>query len=342
MLWASTGVETKMMLYEASSCGYIRSVHKKTGKTRILSQFTHTGYKQVNIGDGVKTVHILVAMAHIPKPPEADDTWTIDHKNADDASNNDVSNLRWASKSQQTINQREISRGMIDGCPIVGINVRTGHVLKFPSASVAEEETDGQLHQRAISLCLNGKRKTHGGYVWTTPLILPDYSGEVWKKISHTPKYCILLSDFGRVGYEFKHGYIKKVSSNDKMTDRRIEETDSYPSVRINGKPRQLHILVWETFVGKIPKGMVVHHKNHDKRDARVSNLEMTTRPLNAIAAYDAGRFDGKKNAYKRMIIDGVIYKSETDAASALGVSRALISMYIKDESRPNYALFSS
>jgi hypothetical protein len=191
-------------------------------------------------------------------------------------------------------------------------------------------------------MCLNGKRKTHGGYVWTTPLILPDYPGEVWKKISHTPKYCILLSDFGRVGYEFKHGYIKKVSSNDKMTDRRIEETDAYPSVRIGGKSKQLHILVWETFVGKIPKGMMVHHKNHDKRDARVSNLEPTTRPLNAIAAYEAGRFDSKKNAYKAMIIDGVIYKSETDAASALGVSRAWISTCIKDETRPNYALLSS
>jgi hypothetical protein len=98
-------------------------------------------------------------------------------------------------------------------------------------------------------------------------------------------------------------------------------------------------MLVWETFVGKIPKGMVVHHKNHDKRDARLSNLELTTRPLNAIAAYEAGRFDGKKNAYKAMIIDGVRYKSETEAALALGLSRWTISNYIKDVKRPNYVL---
>jgi len=337
-MWAPTGIETKMMVYEASTCGQIRSVHKKIGETRVLSQSRVAGYDQVNIGNGMRAVHILVAMAHIPKPPDADDTWTVDHVDANDESN-DVSNLRWATKSQQSINRRPNSRGSIDGCPIVGINMRTGHILKFPSLQSAEDETEGQLHHSGISMCLNGKRNMHGGYVWTTPLILPDYPGENWKQIRQTSKYYMLLSDFGRVGYEFKHGYVKKISPDEKISERRIEETDTYPCIVVDGRSRQLHMLVWETFVGKIPKGMVVHHKNHDKRDARLSNLELTTQSVNLTAAYEAGRFDGKKNAYKAMIIDGVRYKSETEAASALGLSRATISKYIKDEKFPNYAL---
>lgn len=35
------------------------------------------------------------------------------------------------------------------------------------------------------------------------------------------------------------------------------------------------HIVVYETFVGPIPKGYDVHHKNHIKTDNRVENLEL-------------------------------------------------------------------
>lgn len=36
---------------------------------------------------------------------------------------------------------------------------------------------------------------------------------------------------------------------------------------------KYIHILVYETFVGDIPDGYVVHHKNHNRKDNRVENL---------------------------------------------------------------------
>lgn len=39
--------------------------------------------------------------------------------------------------------------------------------------------------------------------------------------------------------------------------------------------PQKLHILVYKTYIGEIPEGYDVHHKNHNKLDNRVENLEL-------------------------------------------------------------------
>lgn len=40
---------------------------------------------------------------------------------------------------------------------------------------------------------------------------------------------------------------------------------------------KRVHRLVYENWVGEIPAGMTVHHKNHNKKDNRVENLEVVT-----------------------------------------------------------------
>ena len=45
---------------------------------------------------------------------------------------------------------------------------------------------------------------------------------------------------------------------------------------------RYIHRLVAEAFLGGIPKGSVVNHKNHDKLDNRLENLEVVSRAHNA------------------------------------------------------------
>ena len=42
-----------------------------------------------------------------------------------------------------------------------------------------------------------------------------------------------------------------------------------------------IHRKVWEEHHGPIPKGMVIHHKNSDKLDNRIENLEMITQTQN-------------------------------------------------------------
>ena len=358
-MWKSIAKETKMMRYEASETGgLVRSIHKKTGVKRILTNHNKQGYTNVNISDyGTVGVHQLVAEAHVPKPDNWNDMWTPNHKDQNKR-NNDANNLEWTSPSIQSFDRRPNSRGNIDSCPVVGIHIHTGRVVKFESASVAETyfkfindvesyyETaierfecpykvgeSNRIHHSGISMCLTGKRKMHGNYVWSTPLEIPDLPGEIWEDSgTNNLTYKMFVSNEGRTRYDFKSGYNKKVFSHERMSERLTEETDRYPCIVINNIPYQFHRFIWEKFVGSIPEDMVVHHKNHNKQDARLNNLELITRGENTTAAYDAGRFDGNKNERKKMSIDGVKYESEFEASKILGISRKTIYRRLKDD----------
>lgn len=342
-MWKSVGLESDKMMYEASTGGEIRSVLKTTGATKLLSTHLSSGYLVVNMADsiGQMRVHNLVALAHLPKPTDWNESCTPNHKNRDKLDNR-ADNLEWATSSEQSFDRRPNSRGNVDSCPIVGIHVWDGSIVKFESALIAELCYDN-IHHSGISMCLNGKRKTHGNYIWVTPMELPDLPEERWEVVNKDiPKYSISVSTYGRISYKFKHGYIKKVSSQEKMSERLTDETDRYPGIIIKNKPYQLHRVIWEAFIGKIPDNMIINHINHDKQDAKLSNLELTTQSGNVSYAYNSGKYDETKSARKKMSIDGVIYESELQASKMLGISRSTISGRIKNKKFTYYFLVNS
>ena len=335
MIWKLIpGYDTKLMYYEASTGGEIRSVWKSTGKTRVLSKYVQQGYYKVKIGSTTQLVHLLVALAHINKTSEADDTWTVDHIINTDKLNNCIDNLRWASKKQQKENRSEWSRIAIDSCPVIGICKTTGTVVKFESASSAEILPG--VYRRNVISCLKGKLKTCGGYVWTTPDVLPDLPEELWKLWNETPQYNVYVSDKGRFAYEFVHGYIKKLSPERRSTDRSKDE-DRYPTISKDAKEYRFHNIVYECFVGPIPDGMVVHHIDNDKQNARLDNLELVTKSQNSLYARADGRYDDTKSARKPIIVDGVSYTSCYDASKAVGDSAGLIRYRVNSSNYPDY-----
>ena len=68
--------------------------------------------------------------------------------------------------------------------------------------------------------------------------------------------------------YAYFNGY--KFTKDDK--------TGYYLSSTINGKRYRLHRYVWEYYNGEIPKGYHVHHKDHNKDNNELDNLELLTK----------------------------------------------------------------
>lgn len=98
---------------------------------------------------------------------------------------------------------------------------------------------------------------------------------ETWNKIDEFPDYEV--SDLGRVRSWKVWGR--------KATDppRLLSPGDSagYPTVWLSAghgaKPRHIHRLVLEAFIGPAPVGMECRHINGDSEDNRLSNLEWAT-----------------------------------------------------------------
>ena len=78
----------------------------KSGKSMLKPTKDNGGYLLVNIYIDKKIhymrVHRLVALCYIPNP---DNKPSVDHILCKEITNNNVSNLRWATRSEQEINQ---------------------------------------------------------------------------------------------------------------------------------------------------------------------------------------------------------------------------------------------
>ena len=52
-------------------------------------------------------------------------------------------------------------------------------------------------------------------------------------------------------------------------------DTKGYPSIWVDGKSIKIHVLVWERANGRKPKGFGLHHKDFNKCNFALDNLEL-------------------------------------------------------------------
>jgi len=99
---------------------------------------------------------------------------------------------------------------------------------------------------------------------------------------------------------------------------------------------RSVHRAVVETFIGPIPDGLVVNHKNGCKHDNRLSNLEIVTSSQNAKHAVATGLqkpMSGEKNGQAKMDVCSIenicrdIMQGKTNAD--IGITYGLHERYV-------------
>lgn len=80
---------------------------------------------------------------------------------------------------------------------------------------------------------------------------------------------------------------------------------DGYLMVNINKKGHRVHHLIYETFIGPIPVGMVIDHINHVTCDNRLENLRIVTQQANCTGDHRLGLNRIKKPVTLRNLITG-------------------------------------
>ena len=80
-------------------------------------------------------------------------------------------------------------------------------------------------------------------------------------------------------------------------------DSDGYLRIGAKGTSFLLHRLVAEAFLGPCPEGYEVAHKDHNRANARLDNLEYLTHADNVKASASAGR-SMRGEAHNRAVID--------------------------------------
>lgn len=129
---------------------------------------------------------------------------------------------------------------------------------------------------------------------------------ERWRDIPEHPGY--QASNLGRIRSVdrillVKHPSGKLVTRKRKgrLLDPKKAPND-YQRVRIR-KDRLTHVLVALTWIGPVPPRKEVNHKNGNKHDNRVSNLEYMTRRENTTHAYRNGLTTNQGETHYRAVL---------------------------------------
>lgn len=117
-----------------------------------------------------------------------------------------------------------------------------------------------------------------------------------------------------------------------------VSSSNGYPTIWDGKKNVLLHRIVWEEHFGKIPNGYQVHHKNRNRKDWSIDNLEMLKASEHArhhalehelgkgnkgkLKLYSSGFCEGAKKVVISKGNESHLFNSVTDTAKFLGVSK--------------------
>lgn len=267
--------------YEISREGFVRNIARESypGGT-IDSQ----GYAKISLvgDDGLNSsipLHVLLGLIFLGDRPSP--IHTVDHINKI-KSDNRLENLRWATPSEQSLNRdlpENKSGKAVDQLSADGKYIKTwSRLIDVAAFMGVSKSTMTRSCQDRILV---------GGFYWTYHY--DEIDGETWKMVPSKKYDHIWVSTEGRV-YSTK---LKRATYGSLKAD--------YMSISITLEKgclkRQVHCLVAKAFIGKRPIDMLVNHKDGNKQNNKLSNLEYATGSENVKHAIAMGLTKSRLNS---------------------------------------------
>ncbi len=164
--------------YFANVNGQVKSNKRvilySNGRTHIHPEkylkpsISRKGYFRITLFRNLKRykimLHRVIALTFIPNPENKP---TVNHKDGD-KKNNSVSNLEWATQSEQNIHSfSELNRKPTEGKAkkVFQYNMNGNLITVHPSYTSAQKTVG--VSKTSILDCVNGRAKTAGGYIWS-------------------------------------------------------------------------------------------------------------------------------------------------------------------------------
>lgn len=318
--------------YDVSTFGNIRN--NKTNYIMKL-QKNYSGYLRVSLMNSkiIHTciVHRLVAKAFILNPENKPTVNHIDNNK----SNNNIKNLEWATMTQQNNHKSSDNKKMlkpINHRPVLKIDINTGITIEiYKSISDATKwiidnklTTITEYNKNTISIIsskicsvANNKRKKAYGFNWK--YYFKEYKDdEVWKEIPSTiiGNTNYFVSNLGR--FKNNRGVIKD----------EYKYSSAYKRISINRKSYLLHRLVELTFSENPDNKPVVNHKDGNKLNNSLENLEWTTYLENTMHKINSGLSNCTKKVvqYDKDMNKLCEFHSIVECSNKLNIGRTSIS----------------
>jgi hypothetical protein len=311
--------------YSVSNLGNV--MNNQTNK--LMKLCVKGGYYNIGLITGTikKTtkVHRLVGFAFIENPENKPE---INHKNKNKLDNT-ISNLEWMTRKE---NNQHRTIGLIyksnKNKPVLRIDKITGDILEnYNSIEDAgiwafKNNLTTNLHngRNSIGNCLNGLSSSSYNFFWSyeTNKIIDN---EEWKEI----KFKELISD--KTYFVSNLGRFKN-SFGTIMDNYKVNE-NGYIRVYIYNKTFTLHRLVALTFLDNPENKEQINHKDGNKLNNCVANLEFVTNKENQIHKFQNGLGNNFTRKIKQFDLnDSFIkeYASISLASKDVNISKSCIS----------------
>jgi len=145
----------------------------------------------------------------------------------------------------------------------------------------------------------------------------------------------------------FKHFYVTdegNVLYKGKSV-RQSSDTEGYKRVRIGGKDLRVHRLVAQAFISNPDNKPFVNHKNNQKDDNRMENLEWVTAKENSMLAARDGLF-GKSSKPRPIVAENIAtgqrmpFETQADAARFLGICDSEINKALRGKRASSHGYY--